>query len=79
MNLNNNIKELGETNNNVLPDHHHVNELEQIKFTPGSPNDQSTLSRTSRSSKIHPKSSTSVTPDKVHPRNDIVTMISYTL
>ena len=45
-----------ETINNIALDDHNDTKPEQIILTPGSPNDHSKLSRTSRSSIIHSKS-----------------------
>ena len=47
---------LEETINNIALDDHNDTKPEQIILTPGSPNDHSKLSRTSRSSIIHSKS-----------------------
>ena len=46
------------------------------QFSPGSPNDQSMLSRTSRSSTSNSNSSTDVKPDKLHHRKNKVTITS---
>ena len=71
MGLNDNTKELGETNRNVVHNDEHATAPEQIHFTPGSPNNHSMLSSNSGSSTIHPKSLASVTSDKLHPRKNI--------
>ena len=58
---------------NEVHNNKHDTAPEQIHFTPGIPNDQSALSKTSGSSKSNSNSSSSVT----HHRKNIVTMTSY--
>ena len=74
MAINDNAKEPGETNQNEVHDYKHVTVPEKINFTPGSPNAQSTLSKTSRSSRSNFKSSSGVT----HTRKNRVTITSST-
>ena len=71
-----NAKNPGETNKNLVAGDHLATAPEKNIFTPGNTNDPSNFSRTSRSSTIHSKSSTSVTPYKGYPGNNIVTMTS---
>ena len=72
-------KNPGETNKILTPDDQNATAPEQIILTPGIPNDHSALSKKYMLSTSPPKSSTSVTPDKRHPRNNIVIMKSSTL
>ena len=53
MDQNGNAKNLGETNNNKVPIGYHATAPGKMIFTPGSPNDNLKLSRTSRSSTSH--------------------------
>ena len=77
MGLNDNTKELGETNRNVVHNDEHATAPEQTHFAPESQIDNSTLSTmTSRSSTIHSKSSTSLTSDKRYPSKNVLKMIS---
>ena len=76
MGINDIDENTGETNNNDIPIDHCDSELDQIHIPPGSPKDSSMLSRNSRLSTSHSRSSIIVTPDKVHPRKNVSNIFS---
>ena len=69
MDLNDMVKNPGEKNNNGSTIDRYATATDQIQITPGSPNNNSTFYRNSRSSTSHYISSICVTPDKGHHRN----------
>ena len=74
MDINDNTKEPGGTNNTVVPDENHATPPEEINFKPGSPNDKSTFFRTFSSLTGNYMSSTGVTPNKGNTRKNMVKM-----
>ena len=74
MGLNKNSKEPGKIKDNEVHDGQNSIAPDQIGFSPGSPNDHSTFSSTSSSLRINSNSLESVTSDKLHPSNNIVTI-----